>query len=245
MDRDYVRNEPRLRDSTAMRTGGARKLLRSPAVQGVLLMAVAAQGVTSVHNHRQAASGRASTASRGTETTAPHITKALMPVVVARALPEVPATAAKAAPREDKVRALEKKYRDAGYPVTPTLARAIDRAAREAGIDTEMAFGLVRTESSFQNKATSHVGAMGLTQLMPATARWLEPGVTRSDLRDPDTNLRIGFRYLKDLIEKYDGNTRLALLAYNRGPGTVDRVLKRGGNPDNGYADAVLSGGKH
>jgi soluble lytic murein transglycosylase-like protein len=43
-------------------------------------------------------------------------------------------------------------------------------------------------------------------------------------------------------MDKYDGDQRLALLAYNRGPGTVDRVLKRGGDPDNGYADAVISG---
>ena len=98
----------------------------------------------------------------------------------------------------------------------------------------------MKTESGFKNSATSHVGAIGLTQLMPATARWLKPGVTRSQLRDSETNLSIGFRYLRELIEKYDGDTELALLAYNRGPGTVDRVLKRGGNPDNGYADMVM-----
>ena len=83
------------------------------------------------------------------------------------------------------------------------------------------------------------MGAIGLTQLMPATARWLERGTTRSDLRNPEVNLRIGFRYLRSLIDRYEGDTDLALLAYNRGPGTVDRVLKRGGNPDNGYADMV------
>jgi soluble lytic murein transglycosylase-like protein len=84
------------------------------------------------------------------------------------------------------------------------------------------------------------VGAIGLTQLMPATAKWFHRGVTRSDLRNPDVNLSIGFRYLHELIDKYDGNTDLALTAYNRGPGTVDRVLKRGGNPDNGYAAMVM-----
>ena len=58
----------------------------------------------------------------------------------------------------------------------------------------------------------------------------------------PGTNLRIGFNYLKKLIDRYEGDEGLALTAYNRGPGTVDRILKRGGDPDNGYADAVISG---
>jgi hypothetical protein len=67
----------------------------------------------------------------------------------------------------------------------------------------------------------------------------MEPGVTRAQLRDPETNLRIGFKYLRYLIDKYEGDEKLALLAYNRGPGTVDRALRQGRNPDNGYADFV------
>ncbi len=134
---------------------------------------------------------------------------------------------------------LAEKYRRKGFKVSERLARQIHEAATENGIKPDVAFGLVHTESGFKDQATSHVGAIGLTQLMPATARWLKPGVTRSDLRNSETNLNIGFKYLADLIEKYDGNTKLALLAYNRGPGTVDRLLKRGRNPDNGYADMV------
>lgn len=130
-------------------------------------------------------------------------------------------------------------YRAEGYPVTQSLAREIHEAAVEQGIDPEIAFGLVRAESSFRNTATSPVGAVGLTQLMPKTASWMEPGVSRAQLRSPETNLRIGFKYLRYLLDRYDGNENLALLAYNRGPGTVDRTLKRGGNPDNGYADFV------
>ena len=122
------------------------------------------------------------------------------------------------------------------------LAESIYDLALKENIKPDVAFGLVRTESEFKSHATSHVGAIGLTQLMPATARWLRPGTQVSDLRDPEVNLSIGFRYLRDMIDKYDGDERLALLAYNRGPGTVDRVLKRGGNPDNGYAEAVFSG---
>ncbi|HEX8455149.1 MAG TPA: lytic transglycosylase domain-containing protein [Longimicrobium sp.] len=145
--------------------------------------------------------------------------------------------------REDETVAeaqkLAEKYRKNGFKVSDRLAVQIHEAAVENGIKPEVAFGLVKTESGFKTSATSHVGAIGLTQLMPATANWLKPGTTRSDLRDSETNLEIGFKYLSDLIEKYDGNTKLALLAYNRGPGTVDRLLKRGRNPDNGYADMV------
>lgn len=71
------------------------------------------------------------------------------------------------------------------------------------------------------------------------TPGWIQPGVSRSALRDVETNLNVGFKYLRYLLEKYEGNEDLALLAYNRGPGTVDRALKRGGNPDNGYAAFV------
>lgn len=136
-------------------------------------------------------------------------------------------------------------YRSSGYNVSPALASKIGMAAAEFDIEPDLAFGLVRAESSFRNQATSRVGAVGLTQLMPRTAAWIEPGTTRSELRDPDTNLRVGFKYLRYLIDKYDGNEKLALLAYNRGPGTVDRALKRGRNPDNGYADYVYGRKNH
>ncbi|HYH78199.1 MAG TPA: transglycosylase SLT domain-containing protein, partial [Longimicrobium sp.] len=84
------------------------------------------------------------------------------------------------------------------------------------------------------------VGAVGLTQLMPSTARYFRRNVSREALFDRDTNLRLGFRFLKTLIVKYDGNVKLALLAYNRGPERVDSILRNGGNPDNGYARAVM-----
>lgn len=130
----------------------------------------------------------------------------------------------------------------AEYNLSEAMAEEIYDSAIEADVDPDVAFGLVRAESSFQNTVTSVVGAIGLTQLMPATAKWLEKGITNAELRDPETNLRIGFRYLKQLTEKYNGDTDLALVAYNRGPGTVDRILKRGGDPDNGYADFVRTG---
>ena len=129
------------------------------------------------------------------------------------------------------------------YEIDHELASAIYDISQEEGIDAEVAYGLVKTESTFRPRAVSHVGARGLTQVLPSTARWMMPEIKQaSDLFTPETNLRVGFRYLRYLVDKYEGDTALALTAYNRGPGTVDRVLDRGGNPDNGYAGKVLRG---
>jgi soluble lytic murein transglycosylase-like protein len=146
----------------------------------------------------------------------------------------------KVAAREQTIAQKIAQY--ASYGLTRELATAIYDAADSSNVSPDVAFGLVHAESSFKTSATSHVGAIGLTQLMPATARWLKPGTTVKDLRNPETNLQIGFGYLRTLIERYDGNEDLALMAYNRGPGTVDKVLKHGGNPDNGYAKFVRTG---
>ena len=139
----------------------------------------------------------------------------------------------------DSVASLVARYTKQGYQVSAQLGNTIATAARKHGVDLETAFALVRMESGFSNKATSPVGAIGLAQLMPKTAQWLRPGTTRQALRDPATNVDIGFGYLRTLIKRYDGDASLALLAYNRGPGTVDRILAKGGNPDNGYAKKI------
>ncbi len=143
---------------------------------------------------------------------------------------------AEEAAREAAIQRNLEKYTD--YDLTRELAEQIYDVAQANEIDPEIAFGLVRAESSFRNTSMSPVGAIGLTQLMPRTAAGIEPGVTRTQLKEPATNLRIGFKYLRSLLDKY-GETDLALIAYNRGPGTVDRELKRGRDPDNGYAAFV------
>lgn len=126
------------------------------------------------------------------------------------------------------------------FAISADLAEAIYDIALSEGIDPGLAFRLVRVESGFFPNAISHAGAVGLAQVMPKTAFELDPSLGYSELFDRETNLRLGFRYLRLMIDKYQGDMRLALLAYNRGPGTVDRIRREGGDPANGYAQAVL-----
>lgn len=128
------------------------------------------------------------------------------------------------------------------YRVKPDLTRRIYDAALVAGIEPDLAFRVVRAESEFNPRAISKVGAVGLTQLMPATARELEPQITREALLDPDTNLRIGLRYLRVLIREQKGDLRMALLTYNRGPAAVQQALSNGADPANGYDSLVMRG---
>jgi hypothetical protein len=126
------------------------------------------------------------------------------------------------------------------YGITAGMSANVFDASLREGIDPELAFRLVRGESEFNAHAISKVGAIGLTQLMPGTARQIEKGVSREQLFDGRTNLRIGFRYLRSLLDQYSGNVRLALLAYNRGEDAVWRDVRAGVNPGNGYDRFVL-----
>ena len=130
------------------------------------------------------------------------------------------------------------------YNIPADLAAAIYDVALSEGVDPGLAFRLVRTESGFNVNAKSKAGAVGYTQVLPSTARLYEPGLTNKQLFDRSTNLRLGFRYLRDLLERYDGNLRLALLAYNRGPGKVQELLDAGQDPQNGYSTAIMKGYK-
>src|SRR5690606_33230484 len=149
---------------------------------------------------------------------------------------------AMAAGRKAELRRLATARYALEYGVSLQLASDIERAAVAEGIDPELAFRLVRVESQFKERAVSPVGALGLTQLMPATAESLQPGITREQIFDRHTNLRLGFRYLRWLLEVYDGDVTEALHAYNRGPGTVARLREQGRDPANGYAERVLRG---
>jgi soluble lytic murein transglycosylase len=93
--------------------------------------------------------------------------------------------------------------------------------AQEQGVDLAWVYGIVRQESAFMDVAISHAGAKGLMQLMPATAKTVANsiGLKLSDIYDERTNVKLGTTFLRQLLDKFDGNYMLATAAYNAGPG--------------------------
>ncbi len=109
---------------------------------------------------------------------------------------------------------------------TPLRAAVLAQSAR-SGVDPAFVYGLIRQESRFIMDARSHVGASGLMQLMPATARLTAKrlGVPYGPgrINDLDTNLRLGTGYLRLMLDEFDGSQALAAAAYNAGPGRPRR----------------------
>jgi soluble lytic murein transglycosylase-like protein len=109
--------------------------------------------------------------------------------------------------------------RKAGTPVAPTIDLHIVEQAERHSLRADLVRAVIQVESAFNPLARSSKGAMGLMQLMPATAA--EFGVR--DPWDPGQNIRGGAAYLRHLLDRYEGNEELALAAYNAGPTAIDR----------------------
>ena len=125
------------------------------------------------------------------------------------------------------------------------LAKEIYRAGDRYGLDPMLILSVITVESAFNNDAVSSMGARGLMQLLPATARDIsqELGVEyngRKTLHDVRSNITLGAYYLSKLSERYNNNMKLYLAAYNYGPEHVDRVLKEEGDIPDVYSYKII-----
>lgn len=109
--------------------------------------------------------------------------------------------------------------------------RIVAEAARRVEVEPELLLAVASIESGFDEGALSPKGAVGLLQIMPATAAAVAGriGYRAYDLRDARENAVIGAAYLKELLARYRGDMHLALAAYHAGPSRVDRWLEAGG----------------
>ena len=145
-------------------------------------------------------------------------------IVAAPAVPK--SSAAMVAPPEEKTAPIPSnqpapsvlEVRISPWDPEPGVRALIGEISAVVGVDTKLVEALVEAESKFDPYAVSRRGAMGLMQLMPATAKHYQV----KDVFDPRQNLEGGMRYLKFLLERYD-DTALALAAYNAGEDVVDR----------------------
>ena len=153
-----------------------------------------------------------------------------------RALAEIARTAGAHESARVLGRALERRFPDgieaaealaALFP--PAYVRMLAIEARAQRIDPDLPPALVRQESGFRARAVSAVGALGLMQLMPSTARGLlreerrNTTVTTERILEPRTNVRLGVRYLGRMLRAFNRRVEYALAAYNAGPGAVTR----------------------
>jgi soluble lytic murein transglycosylase-like protein len=129
--------------------------------------------------------------------------------------------------------------------VNPDLARQIaqnvSRYCALYGQDPDLVLSIIAVESHFNPRAVSNKGAIGLMQVMPQWKRVL--GIT-DDLKDPEASIKYGLQILGFYLEMYK-DRKMALTAYNRGPGPVDMALMKGQSPLNGYVPRVMKTYQH
>ena len=118
-------------------------------------------------------------------------------------------------------------------------SKYVYKYAEENGINPYLIFAIIKNESNFKQSIDSHMGAIGLMQLMESTAKEManeigEEVVVKEALYNPETNIKIGTKYFAYLKKHYKGNESLAIAAYNAGIGNVDNWIKEGIIKENG-----------
>lgn len=126
------------------------------------------------------------------------------------------------------------------YPIK--YDKYVITAAKENNIDPYLVFAIIKQESNFDKNACSNRKAKGLMQILDTTAEEISQGINyinteEFDLYDAKTNIYIGVKYFRTLLDRYNGNIRLALCAYNAGLGNVDKWI----NSENIYLDSKIN----
>ena len=116
------------------------------------------------------------------------------------------------------------------YPLK--YSEYVEKYSKEYNIDPYMTYAIIKAESNFKPNAKSSSKAIGLMQIMEPTAvetaKKLELDIQEEGLYNPELNIQIGLKYFADLLDKYDGNYSIAIIAYNAGIGNVDKWIEAG-----------------
>jgi soluble lytic murein transglycosylase-like protein len=162
--------------------------------------------------------------------------------------PEWPQQADERAPRDREVEAVRTRLaphaRDLGPEAIDALASAVVQASRAQALQPTLVLAVMEVESRFDPYAVSGKGAVGLMQLLPSTGAEVAhrvgiPWRGARTLFDPQANVQLGAAYLRELLDRY-ASVRVALAAYNEGPGQIEARLREGASLPVRYPERVL-----
>jgi len=141
---------------------------------------------------------------------------------------------------------LRRSHIPAGHLDLPRLASRIDAAAKANDLDPGLLLAVIRVESTFQPHAVSDRGALGLMQILPVTGAELAAELGRRwdgshALLEPDLNIDLGARYLRKLLDRFEGDQSAALQAYFLGPTRLEASMGEGVEASVTYADRVTA----
>jgi soluble lytic murein transglycosylase len=132
------------------------------------------------------------------------------------------------------------------YNIPYRYLEILAETSKEFDLNLEFMVGLMQVESSFRSNAASNMDAYGLMQVRMITARELDPTIeTFWQLYSPERNIRLGSEYFRKLLDRYDGDYRMASLAYNRGPTRLDGELSDNIDISDHYYRKIVSAGSN